>query len=97
MNIPVTIIGLPLVASAVVYVFRRWLWVQSALAGIACLLLAILTIQVPLGEMVVFAGSDVIVETSWLWLGRSFTFTQHDRPVLTFIFSVALLFFVSGN
>lgn len=97
MSIPLVIITVPLIASAVVYAFRQWVWIQSVLAVLSCSLLIILTLQVPLEQMVVFAGWDVMVETSWEWMGRSFVFEQSDRPVLTFIFSASILFFAGAS
>ena len=96
MSIPALMLCLPLVASVVAHVFRRWVLVQSFVGSISCFLLVVITLQAPIEQMVVLAGRDVLLSASWMWLGRSFTFGPEDRQVLVFIFSFALMFFVGA-
>jgi formate hydrogenlyase subunit 3/multisubunit Na+/H+ antiporter MnhD subunit len=97
MTIPLLFLALPAAMSLVVYFLRRWVWAQSALAALTAAVLALLALQIPLDTVAVFMGRDIRFEAAWVVLGRSFTFTPADRPVLAFIYIAALGFFLVGS
>lgn len=97
MTIPLVFLVVPAVMSLVVYLLRSWVWPQSILAALTAAFLALLALQVPLDTVAVFLGRDVRFEAAWVVLGRSFTFTPADRPVLAFMYIAALGFFAAGG
>jgi formate hydrogenlyase subunit 3/multisubunit Na+/H+ antiporter MnhD subunit len=96
MTIPLIFLAVPAAMSLVVYLLRRWVWAQSGLAALTAAVLALLALQVPLDTVAVFMGRDIRFEAAWVVLGRSFTFTAADRPILAFIYVAALGFFLMG-
>ena len=97
MSFPLLLMGLPLATAALAYNLRRWLWVQVVLAVGTTLALIVLVQLVKVDEVVVIAGRDVVLRSSWELLGRSFAFVDTDRPLLAFLFSAALLFFLAAG
>ena len=97
MSFPLLLMGLPLVTGVLAYNLRRWLWWQVVLAaGTVLALIALMQIDT-LDQLVVVFGRDMILRSSWVILGRSFTFADADRPLLIFVFSAALLFFLAAG
>ena len=97
MSLPLLLMAWPLATAALTYNLRRWLWLQVVLAVGTALALMVLVQLAPVDQMVVFAGRDVLLRSSWEVLGRSFTFVPADRPLLTFVFSAAVLFFLAAG
>ena len=93
MTAPLIFLGVPIIMSVVLYLVRRWLWVQVVLATLTALILALLALQIPLDQIVVFLGLETRFLGSWQVLGRSLTFATDDRPALAFIFIAAVVFF----
>ncbi len=97
MSLPLLLMALPMVTAVLTYNLRRWLWFQVLLAVGTAMALIVLVQVSPVDQMVVVAGRDVLLRSSWEVLGRSFTFVSSDRPLLTFLFSAALLFFLAAG
>jgi NADH:ubiquinone oxidoreductase subunit 2 (subunit N) len=93
MIIPLIFLAVPLVAAALTYLLRRWVWAQAILAALTAAALALLAAQAPLNTVAVFMNRDVTFNASWVVLGRSFTFTEAERPALAFLYLTSLLFF----
>ncbi len=97
MSFPLLLMAWPLAIAVLTYNLRRWLWSQVVFAvGTALALMALVQLA-PVDQMVVVAGRDVFLRSSWEVLGRSFTFMPSDRPLLTFVFSAAVLFFLAAG
>lgn len=93
MTIPLIFLAAPLVMALVTYLLRQWVWAQSVLAALTAAALALLAVQVPLNTEAVFLNRDVTFDASWVVLGRSFTFTETERPALAFLYLTSFLFF----
>ncbi len=93
MTAPLIFLGVPVIMSVMLYLVRRWLWLQVVLATLTALILALLALQIPLDQIVVFLGRETRFLGSWQVLGRSLTFATDDRPALAFIFIAAGVFF----
>jgi NADH:ubiquinone oxidoreductase subunit 2 (subunit N) len=87
----------PLAVAVLTYNLRRWLWSQVVIAVGTTLALMALVQLAPVDQMVVVGGRDVLLRSSWEVLGRSFTFMAADRPLLTFVFSAAAVFFLAAG
>jgi NADH:ubiquinone oxidoreductase subunit 2 (subunit N) len=97
MIVPLIFLAVPLGMAAIAYVFRPFVWVQAILAALTAAALTLLAVQIPLNTVAVFLGRDVSFNSSWIVLGRSFTFSETERPALIFIYLTSLVFFlVSG-
>ena len=96
MSVPLLFMAAPVAAAALCALLYRWSWLQSALACLTVLLLALLALQIPLDELAVVGGSDVRLSATFNIFGRAFVFATEDRPVLIFYFMAALPFFMCG-
>ena len=59
MTVPLLLLAAPTVMAGVVYLLRRWVWVQAILAALTAAVLGLLALQIPLDQVAVFAGRDV--------------------------------------
>ena len=96
MSVPLLFMAVPVAAAALCALLWRWSWLQSMLACVTVLLLAVLALQIPLDQLAVVGGSDVRLSASFNIFGRAFVFAVEDRPVLVFYFMAALPFFMCG-
>ncbi|GBL18337.1 hypothetical protein EMGBS3_00430 [Anaerolineaceae bacterium] len=85
MSVPLLFMAAPVAAAALCALLYRWSWLQSVLACLTVLLLALLALQIPLDELAVVGGSDVRLSATFNIFGRAFVFAVEDRPVLIFI------------
>lgn len=97
MTIPLIFLGLPIIMAVITYFLRRWIWAQGILAALTAALLTLLALQVPLNTVAVFMERDVTFNASWVVLGRSFIFTETERPALAFIYLTSLIFFIAAG
>ncbi len=97
MTIPLVFLSLPVVVAIAAYLLRRWIWAQGILAALTAAILGLLALQIPLNQVAVFIGRDVTFDASWEVLGRSFTFSETDRPVLAFIYLASMFFFFGAG
>ena len=97
MTVPLLLLAAPTVMAGVVYLLRRWVWVQAILAALTAAVLGLLALQIPLDQVAVFAGRDVEFRAAWVVLGRSFTFAPDDRPALAFIYLASMFFFAGAG
>lgn len=94
MNVPLLIMLLPAVVAVPLFLLGRLRWLQSLLAGATTVLLAVLSLQIPLEQLAIFAGRELLFRGTWSVLGRAFTFAPDDRPALAFVFVAATVFFL---
>ncbi|HKZ69598.1 MAG TPA: proton-conducting transporter membrane subunit [Anaerolineales bacterium] len=97
MTVPLLFLVTPAVMSLIVYLLRRWVWVQGMLAAVTAAILGLLALQIPLDTVAVFLGRDVQFQSAWVVLGRSFTFAESDRPALVFIYLASMFFFAGAG
>ena len=86
MSVPLLFMAAPVAAAALCALLYRWSWLQSIVACLTVLLLALLALQIPLDELAVVGGSDVRLSATFNIFGRAFVFAVEDRPVLIFYF-----------
>jgi formate hydrogenlyase subunit 3/multisubunit Na+/H+ antiporter MnhD subunit len=91
MPAPLLFVGLPLAAAPLVYLLRRQRALTIGLAAGLAVLLALLSLALPLGQ---FAG--VVVRDTWVVLGRALVIDPANRLALTLIFSQAALLFAGA-
>jgi len=96
MSLPMLMMTIPAFVGVVIYNLRRWIWVQAILVCGTMLLLFVLVQQAPVDQLVVLAGRDIYLRSSWEILGRAFVLVPSDRYLLTFIFISVFLFAVSA-
>lgn len=91
------LIGVPLVAAIVTFVFRR---LQTLVALIAAAVAAVLgagALWLPLGQVVLVGGRQVALNEPVQVLGRQLVLTGGDRQALGWMFVVSAALFLIGG
>jgi multicomponent Na+:H+ antiporter subunit D len=86
---PLLLIALPLVASPVIWLLRRWEMVAALLAAAVGLLMAWLAWHLPLDQPVQLWGRQIALGESVTVLGRELTMSQADRMDLVLVYLIA--------
>ena len=95
-TVPLLLLAAPLALAGVAALLQRWTWAQAIVAALGMALLALIALQAPLDQAVVFLGRDVLFSSRWAVLGRVLVFAPGDRPALAFIFVLSTLLFAGS-
>ncbi|MBN1815061.1 MAG: hypothetical protein JXA14_24720 [Anaerolineae bacterium] len=86
---PLLLIILPLIATPIVWLLRRWAPVAALLAAGVSLFIALMTWQLPLDAPVQLWGRQINLGETVTLLGRDMVISPADRSNLTFIYLLA--------
>jgi len=91
---PWVLVGLPLVVAPIVYLVRRWAFLDALLAGGTAAALAWLCIAVSLSKPVKLLGWSLLLGKSVALLGRELAVTPGSQMALGFLFGLAAISFL---
>ena len=96
MNAPLIWIGIPL-AGAVVLWFLRSRLATAYFAGGLCFLLVLLALLLPINSQITLGPWSLRLDDTFQLLGRKFIIGDQDRPVLTLMYLIGVVWFFSSS
>ncbi|MBC8448944.1 MAG: hypothetical protein H8D78_14455 [Chloroflexi bacterium] len=91
---PALVLGLPLLAAALVYLLRRWALAAAALATIVAAALAWMVWHWPPQALVLLLGRTLVMGQPVTLLGQELVLTPVAQPLLTFTCALAAVCFL---
>ena len=96
MNAPIIWIFIPILISAVLFIFRKRERLCSFSAGFICLFLAMLSLVLPIGEPIKLGTLQFNISSEFPILGRKFILGPSDEPILFLLFVIGAYWFFSS-
>jgi formate hydrogenlyase subunit 3/multisubunit Na+/H+ antiporter MnhD subunit len=91
---PLILLLLPMVASAVAYVLRRWRTVPAWIATGVSLVLGLVLLLLPSDQPLQIGGREILLDQPVNVLGRALVLTPSDRLAMGFLFLTGALLFL---
>ena len=96
MNAPLIWIGIPL-AAAVVLWFLQSRRAATYIVGGVCFLLMLLALLLPINSLITLGPWTLRLDDSFHLLGRTFIIGDQDRPVITLMYLIGVVWFFSSG
>lgn len=96
MSSPLIWIGLPGLAAAILWIFRRHFGRVVLFSTLLCLLLAVLAWLIPFGAVVRIGPLSFTIDTTLSFAGRSLTLDSSSRTFLGFIYVLCAFWFAGS-
>ncbi len=96
MNAPIIWIFIPILISAVLFIFRKRERLCAFLAGFISLFLATLALVLPIGEPIKLGTTQINLPSEFPILGRKFILGPGDGPILFLLYVIGAYWFFSS-
>jgi NADH-quinone oxidoreductase subunit N len=96
MNAPLIWIGIPLAAAVVLWFLRSRLAATYIVGGL-CLLLVLLALLLPINSLITLGPWSLRLDDTFQLLGRKFIIEDQNRPVLTLMYLIGVVWFFSSG